>query len=499
MSVSLVESSVRASALTTTYTTNTKPKVGDTASTAIKIGNLDQQGQTIKVQTGGSETGAQTYDFTLNDGDNAFLSSEISNVVDKAVTRIQLYDSNGTVLADSQGTDEQIYAYGQLTSKGYAPGAGNYRVVATPGTYEGAPQITLTKLEVQGTSLSVSSALNSQEPQEYYSFTLGNSKNLKLDFLSAQSTSVRIQLYDSKGSVLADNQGSSSERLKFSELTSGTGLKAVSGTYASLDGSFEETSNEYQLKISYVKGVKPTDDGLKYNLKLYSGTNYAVVYQTNVAAPPTTSTAESSVTATRDAKLFTRTDFHKYNEKAQNGVGVGYLKQDKTSLNVFSQLTAFNNTQYYSFVLQNGSTNLKLALKNNSNAKDTTSVRLQVLDSSGGRVIADNFGTSAQRDKFKEITSSKGIETTPGTYVLKATYSPSANKNKTQQYNIKLFSGTTFSASYKTTASSQTYQNARDSGDLSTNTSAKNAIASYLTSVSNGEAVDIISALQTSA
>jgi len=485
MTFSLVGSSVQAALLTATYTVNIKNKVGDTAKTAINIGNLDQQGTTVKVTDGGSSAGEQTYNFTLKAGDNAYLNPSFANAVDQITTRIQLYDSNSVLLVDNKGTTDQQYAYTQLTGGGFAPGPGNYRVVVTPSTYEGAPQISLSTLEQQGTSLSVTSAINTLEPAEFYNFSLGNSKNIKLDFLSAQATSARIQLYDNTDHVIADSQGSSYERIKYSELTSGTGLTATSG--------------DYQIKVSYSDGVKPTDNGLKYDFKLYSGTNYAVVYQTNVALPASTSNAESSVKATKDAKLYSRTDFHKYNEKPQSGVSVGYLKQDKTSLNVFSQLTAFNNTQYYSFVLQSGSTNLKLALKNNSNPKDTTSVRLQVLDSSGGRVIADNFGTSAQRDKFKQITSSNGIETTAGTYVLKATYSPSANKNKTQQYNVKLFSGTTFSASYKTTASSQTFQNARDSGDLSSNTSARSAIASYLTSASNGETVDVISALKTTA
>ncbi len=485
MSISAVTSSVQAAALLATYTFNTKHRTGETADSAMNIGNLEQEGVAIGVTDQGTTDGVQTYNFTVkNSNDNISLVSNFNNVVDKVTTRVQVFDSNGNTIADNQGTSDQQYAYTQLTSTGLTPGAGNYSVVVTPlDGSAGAPQIDLSVLQQQGTSLSVNSSLNTAEPAEYYNFSLVNSNNIKLAFdANANSSATRVQLYDSTGRLIADNRGTAYQKSKFNDLTSGTGLTATSG--------------DYQVKVSYADGVTPTDAGLKYNFQLYSGTNYDVTYQTNAIALTSNSTAASSVTASDKTAAFGQTAYHTLNETAQTGISIGYLKQDKTSLFVSSILTAVDATDYYRFTLQSGN-NLKLSLSNVTNPTDTSSVRLQLLDSSGGHVIADNQGSAAQKAAFTQLTSSTGLTERPASYIVKASYSGGANKQKALQYNLQLFSGTTYSARYKTTASAQTYQNALLSGTLGSGSSANTAIASYLNSASNGTIQDVMSVLKT--
>jgi hypothetical protein len=484
MTISPVAYTVQAAPLTATYTANLTHKAGETSSTALNIGNLQQQGEIIDVTDGGTTAGVQSYNFTLNAGDSALLSASFSNIVDQATTRVQLLDSQGNIVADNQGTTAQQAAYTQFTSSGLIPGAGNYSVQVTPVTGAGAPQISLTALQQQGTSLSVSSTLNTNEPAEYYNFSVSNSDNIKLAFASnANSSATRVQLYNSTGQVVADNQGTSYQRSQFAQLTSGTGLAA--------------TGSSYQVKVSYADGTTPTDAGTKYNFQLYSGTNYAVVYQTNAAVSTTTATALSSVTATTDAQGYGQTAYHTLNETAQTGVSIGYLKQDKTSLNVTSLLTQVDSTDYYNFVLQDGSNNLKLALSNLTDTSNPNGVHLQLLDNTGARVIADNQGTAAQKAAFAELTSATGLTADPGTYVVKATYGQGVNKTSLLQYNFQFFSGTSYSASYKTTATAQTYQNAVLNGNIAGGYSPAAAAASYLNDLSSGTTLDIMSALQT--
>lgn len=484
MTISPVSYTVQAAPLLATYTANVSHKTGETSSTGLNIGNLEQQGAVINVNDQGTTAGVQSYSFTLAAGDNAYLSPSFSNVVDQASTQIQLLDSQGNIIADNRGTAAQQYAYTQFTSTGLAPGAGNYTVQVTPSGGVGAPDISLTALQQQGTSLSVNSTLNATQPDDYYNFSLANSNNIKLAFNAASnSSSTRVQLYDSLGHLVADNRGTSFQQSQFTQLTSGAGLTSASGNY--------------QIKVSYADGATPTDAGLNYNFQLYSGTNYAVVDQTNAKAPSSTSvTAAQSVKAAAGATLAAQTAYHTLNETAQSGVSIGYLTQNKTTLNVYSLLTPVDSTDYYNFILQDGSTNIKLSLSNLTSASNTTGIHFQLLDNTGAKVIADNQGTPAQQAAFTQLTSSSGLTATPGTYVVKATYGSGAAKSTNLQYNFQLFSGSTYSASYKTTASAQTYENALLNGNIGGNYNTAAAAAAYINGVANGTTTDIISALQ---
>ncbi len=477
MTISPVTSSVLAAALTTTYTLNTTHKAGETAATAVNIGDLEQQGTIIDVSDQGTTSGVQSYNFTLQQGDSAYLGALFSNPVDQLTTQIQLYDSKNNLIADNFGTTAQQAVYKQLTTTGLAPGAGNYNVKVTPVGGAGAPAISINALQQQGTSLAVNSQLTPNESAEYYNFSVSNSGNLKLAFdAGSDNSAARVQVYDSTGHLIADNRGTAYQQNAYGQLTSATGLA--------------ESSGNYSIKVSYADNAANTDQSLKYNFQLYSGTNYGVVYQTNAATAPVDNSAAGSVTAAPDTQAFGQQAYHSVNETAQTAVPVGWIQQNKTAINTTSLLTPVDSTDYYSFILQSGN-NLKLSLTNLTDQTNTSAVRLQLLDGSGGRVIADNQGTAAQQAAFAELTSSTGLAATPASYVVKATYGQGASKDTNLEYNFQVFSGTTYSSVYNTTASAQNYENAVLSGDLGGGYNPSVAAASYLVNQANGTTTDI--------
>ena len=411
------------------------------------------------------------YIFTLSEGDTIFLSSAFDNFVNAITTRVQIADSEGNIIVDNQGTATQQAKYTELVSSGISPGVGNFTVTITPPPDEEAPDIKLTVVPLQGTSLHVESELTGGSPAEYYNFSLTAGNDIKLAFDPLNKDyAFRVQLYDGAGLLLADNRGTESQQTAYANLTSSTGLTASIGNYT--------------VKVSYADNIS-TDDNYDYSFQLFSGTNYAVVYNTNVTALPGDNSAAASVTPTADAQLFTRNDFHTIKETPTAGVNIGWLQEDKASLLVYSRISSFNNVQYYNFTFQQGD-NLKFGFNNTTNSSD---LRVQLLDASGNKVIADNLGTAAQRATYKKLTSSSGIEASTGQYIVKVTYA-SASSNKTQDYNFQVFSGTSYSATYKTVASAQTYQNAFLSGQIGTGFNAKLAAASYLATASSDNLID---------
>src|SRR5262249_33204675 len=122
-----------------------------------------------------------------------------------------------------------------------------------------------------------------------------------------------------------------------------------------------------------------------------------------------------------------------------------------------------------------------------NNVTNTAPTRIQLLDITGTEVIADNFGTDAQKQAFNNLTSTTGLAATPGQYVVRVGYAPGANTSQTQTYNFQVYSGTTFLNSYQTVASAQTYENAILSGNPNVvGFNASSAAASYLTGALNG-------------
>jgi hypothetical protein len=484
MTISPVTTSVFAVSPTAQYSINATHPANETLASAINIGDLEEQSTIINVNSfGSSYDNPVTTAFTLNQGDNIFLNSNYATQVDATNTRVQISDSNNNIIADNQGSTAQQLAYTQLFSAGLSPGAGNYTVTATPLAGSSSPELSLTAIPNQGTSLNVNSQLTGADPQEYYNFSLGSGNNLKLAYdANNNSASTRVQIFDSAGNVIADNRGGTYLQQAFSQLTSATGLSVTPGNYT--------------VGVSYADNIS-TDQNINYNFQLYSGNSYSVVYNTNATAQPNVNTAAASVTPTADAQLYTRTSYHSIKENASTGINIGWIQQNKTSLNVTSLLTSFDNTDYYNFTLQQGS-NLKFAFTNLTDA--STPLHVQILNSTGNQIIADNLGTSAQQAAYQQITSTNGLSATPGQYVVKVGYPSGASTTNQQQYNFQVFSGTSYSSSYQTTATAENYNTASLNGDIAGGGyNASVAAASYLTTSLNGNSNvvnDITSALQ---
>ena len=477
MSNLLVTSSVNPAALLTTYNIRTPHPKNETSSQAINIGNLTEESSIVSVSDQGAAAGSSVSStFTTAAGDVTSLSETFSNIVSQASTRFQLYDSSGNIVADNQGTSSQQYAYQQWVQGALSLNADTYTAVATPGIGNVAPAISTN--QVQGTSLEVNSQLTGGNTSEFYNFALTSGNNIKLSFDagSAQS-STRVQLLNANGQVVADSGGNSYEKANFQALTSGTGLTASQGNYT--------------VAVSYAPGADTTKN-VNYNFQLFSGSNYDVVYNNNVKAQPADYTAAGSVTADAKALAYSRQAYNTINPTTAKAVNIGWIAENKSNLNVYSQLTTADNTDLYSFTLQSGN-NLKFGF-DTSQTKIPNDFRVQILDGSGLQVVADSQGTPAQQAAYKSLTTTNGLQANPGQYLVKVSYAKGVTPS-TQTYDFNIFSGTSYSAQYKTIASPQTYGNALLTGALS-GTSASSAIASYLTAVSNGSTPDILATLR---
>ena len=222
-----------------------------------------------------------------------------------------------------------------------------------------------------------------------------------------------------------------------------------------------------------------------YNFQFNSETSRPVIEhrQCNRVRPRPAKLPNVGIFANSQAQFYHRTAYHAIGETAATGVNIGWLQENQSRLDVQSQLTTPDAQDYYSLTLQQGN-NLKLAFNNVTN---TAATRIQLLDPTGTEVIADNYGTPAQKQAFAALTSSNGIAASQGQYVVSVGYAPGANTSQTQTYNFQVYSGNTFNNSYQTTASAQTYQNAILSGNPAVvGYSALSTMANALTNLSNG-------------
>jgi hypothetical protein len=464
MTYSLAAASVNPSAFPTTFNVNTAHPKNETSSQAINIGSLQQEGDVISVSDQGqTATTAVSTTFSALAGDNASLSVSFGNIVDEFSTQYQLFDPEGNIVADNQGTTAQQNAYTQWIAGTLTLASdGTYTSIATPSQGLGS-SASITSTAQQGTSLGVKSQLTGGDASEYYNFSLSGS-NLKLAFDAGSATpSTRVQILNSSGQIIADSDGDPFQQANYFAATSGTGLSASSGNYS--------------VAVTYAPGADTTQN-ISYNFQLYSGTNYAVVYNNNVTAKPADFTAAGSVTATSDAQAYSRQAYNEIGETASNPVTIGWLAENVSNLNVLSQLTNADNADYYTFTQQDGD-NIKFGFDTTQTA-NASNLRVQLYDGTGLNLIADSNGTPAQQAAYKSLTTTNGLTSAPGNYIVKISYAPGAAQTDSQ-YDFNLFSGTTYSAQYKTIASPQTYSNAALSGTLSSAT-ASTGIAAYLAS-----------------
>ncbi len=343
--------------------------------------------------------------------------------------------------------------------------------------------------------LQVDSQLNSKSTYQLYKFNLTYNANISL-FSGSQleiPKGIRAQLTDVNGNVIADNYGTPGQIGAFAQLNSSTGLPT------------DYTKGPFYLRTSYAPGTS-TSTPISYDLKLGSGQTYSVDYQTTATTPavPTpvdpNGTVASSVTADPNATLGTRTSYNTLDESFAKTINIGFLAENKTRLNVVSQLSNLDSADYYSFNFQTGSA-LKLDFKNQTSSGKQT-IRVQLYDPTGNRLYADSNSTDKTLTaNYKALTTAQGLSVKNGTqYVVKVSYAnPQPAVKTTQTYEFNLYSGTTFTESDKTTASAQTYINAFLAGTLPAQYNTASAAAAYLTNISNGVDVTPFSADQSTA
>jgi len=458
----LVSSSVSSSAVTAAYSLTATHKKNETAADAIDIGNLDEQSVIVSISDDGAEaTNAVSTSF-ISQGGTISLSEAIDSYVDIVFTRFQLSDELGTVIADSDGTEEQVANYNKWLDGTLLVSAGTYTATATPNTeFTGDIALTINSAERQGTSLEVNSTLTGAHPTEYYNFSLSGT-NIKLDFDAGRNSgATRVILYDSNHKIVADSAGNSFQREQYSAITSGTGISAASGNYS--------------IEVTYSNSGDITQN-VGYSFRLYSGNTYAAVYKSTVKAQAYDASAKGSVEATKDAQLYELSTYNKIHTDASQAINIGWIQQDKSMLDVYSQLTNDDNTNFYKFTLQQGN-NLKFDFSAATENKE--GLRVQLMNSTGTFVYADSEGTAEQRTLYEQLTSSTGVQADTGDYIIKITYAGGV-KNGDHVYEFGVYSGSTFSAQYKTTASAQTYGNALLANELGGSTAAAAGIAAYL-------------------
>jgi hypothetical protein len=461
--------------------------------------------------------------------------------------RFQLYDVTGNLLADSAGTDDQKTAYANLTSSTglTAPPGGYYaQVSALPGTNLTVPQsynlqffsgttyntsfvstaqtqaydpnlfttaastvaanvgdlklytntanlsgnissaLDIGNLEANKSELDVISQINQQNKAAYFKFDLtdGNSLKFTLNNKSLVPVQLRVQIFDSTGKkIIADSSGTEAQQEAYTKLASGQGLTAQKGTYTA--------------KISYAPN-SDFNSTQKFDFQLYSGTSYASVFKTTATLPDPSSASIPNVGIFADsqAQLFTRQAFHTIGETAASGVNIGWLSENKSRLDVLSQLTAADQSGFYNFTLQQGQ-NLKLAFQNTTN---TANLHVQLLDVTGTQIIADNFGTDAQKKAYADLASTTGVKASPGQYSVRVGFATGATNLAKQTYNFQIYSGDTYLNSYRTTTSPQTYENAiLSSNPKVVGYSPAAAAAQYFNNLANGEDSSIFDSLST--
>ncbi|HUY67929.1 MAG TPA: hypothetical protein VMV79_01335 [Alphaproteobacteria bacterium] len=449
--------------------------------------------------------------------------------------RVQLLNSLGYVVADSQGADGQKTAFDQLTSSsGYASANGTYyvKVSYAPGTtinpqaynfqlfsgtsydtkivttaltqpYDpnlfvsaadslnpssnltlytrtatldapqpGVPQTptSIGTLTTNQNELDVVAQATQQVQQDNYNFTVQQGGAIKLSMKNTTNTAgLDVQLTDANGNVLADNSGTQAQQNAYQELTSGMGLSAAAG--------------QYQVKVGFATG-QLTGAPQSYNFQLNEGTTYNTIYKTSLAQPSTTANFSAGqnlpVYANSQAQLYTRSDFNTIGQTATGAVNIGWLKANATSLAVSSGLTQADNADYFSFTLQQGN-DLKMSFLNQTN---DSSMHVQILDSTGYAVLADNQGTARQKAAFTQLTSANGLAAKPGNYMVKVSYPTGADTGKALNYGFQLYSGNSYNNLYQTTTAPESVRTLLLTGG-SLGYSPASAAASLLTNATN--------------
>lgn len=381
-----------------------------------------------------------------------------------------------TILAASN-FDSSTLGVNATTTSQLLQQTGYNKLNATPST-----AINIGNLITNKTQLTTNGGLTGSNPTDYYSFNLTGTSIAASFSNVTQTTNLRYQITNSKGVVIADNQGTAAQQTAFTQLTSKGGLTAASG--------------KYTVQISYApisqKGLPQN-----YGFQLYSGTSFSTSYETTAKTQTSASqyipVNNTGVWADAAAQSYTKQQYNKIAASFSSAINIGWLAQNNTALAVTSQLTTADNADYYQFAFQNG-TAAKLAFNNTTsgNPANTPALHVQLYDSTGTSLIADNQGTTKQKAAYASLTSSSGLQLQNANYVVKVSNANGSNLTKTQNYNFQLSAGTFYKSLDTTTASAQTVENAILSGTYQGNYNAQTAAASYISGGQNNGILSII-------
>jgi hypothetical protein len=195
-------------ASTINYTLSTQADIdsGDTLATAKDI-TINSVASTISEKIGGIDAD-DYFRFTLNDPSN--LNVKLEGLTGDA--NIQLLDSNGQILANSENPGTTSESISQTLAKGTyylrafanTTNSINYNLINTAtilpadtdGTLANAKQITL-----DSTQLSYVDSVSNFDTNDYYKFNVTNLSNVNLN-LNGLSADVDLQLLDNLGNVI---------------------------------------------------------------------------------------------------------------------------------------------------------------------------------------------------------------------------------------------------------------------------------------------------------
>ena len=123
-----------------------------------------------------------------------------------------------------------------------------------------------------------------------------------------------------------------------------------------------------------------------------------------------------------------------------------------TTLAVDCKLTGNNQSEYYNYYFSGNS--MKLDFSTQTKTHNTARV---VIYNSSGAVVADSQGTTYQRQKYLDLTSSAGLSATTGNYTIKVTYGKNANNTEDLKYSFQMYAGNSYSVVYKNKVTANAY------------------------------------------
>ncbi len=199
----------------------------------------------------------------------------------------------------------------------------------------------------------------------------------------------------------------------------------------------------------------------------------------------TASTSTGSTSSSFTYELYTQKVINPVKATLDTATHLGYIDKNKIAVEVQGTITRQDKTNYFTFTFRKGDS---LKLDTNINK----GVRIQITDSSGYHILADNGGHNATLKKAFEALKNGTLDLKNGNYAIKITYDDSAYKNKTLNYDLTLSSGTSYKNKYKTFAQATTvYNTLLEGGDIGNVYSQTATAATLMTALSDGTDINL--------